>query len=162
VPIFHLGVGSDGRGSDRGVVGVARALHRVRRSHALRTGFVDIHDGRSVMTFRLLKPGTYAVNVFHDENNNETLARDWLGCLVEPTAVSNNLNGTCTDPHLTQRSSRSRTRCVLPYGFNESDIWPLLILPATGAAHARREGTPRIGLWRSRSLCDRATRITDP
>jgi len=60
-------------------------------SHALRTGFVDIHDGRSLITFRLLKPGTYAVTVFHDENNNETLDRDWLGFLAEPTAVSNNL-----------------------------------------------------------------------
>jgi uncharacterized protein (DUF2141 family) len=49
-----------GMRSDVGRVGVA--LYEspgfpYQLSHALRTGFVDIHDGRSVMTFRLLKPG---------------------------------------------------------------------------------------------------------
>jgi uncharacterized protein (DUF2141 family) len=80
--------------SDVGRVGVA--LYESPRgfpyqlSQALRTGFVDIHDGRSVITFRLLKPGTYAVTAFQDENNNERLDRDWLGFLAERTAVSNN------------------------------------------------------------------------
>ena len=84
-----------GMRSDVGRVGVALYdSHRgfpYQLSQAVRTGFVDIHDRRSVITFRLLKPGTYAVTAFHDENNNNTLDRDWLGLLAEPTAVSNNL-----------------------------------------------------------------------
>jgi uncharacterized protein (DUF2141 family) len=59
-------------------------------SQAMRTAFVDIHHGRSVITLRDVTPGTYAVAIFHDENHDGTLDRNWLGFPAEATAVSNN------------------------------------------------------------------------
>ena len=51
---------------------------------------MNIHGGRSVITFGHLNAGTYAVSVFHDENNNGTLDRNWFGFPTELTAMSNN------------------------------------------------------------------------
>jgi uncharacterized protein (DUF2141 family) len=83
-----------GIGSDDGRVGVALFNSPIgfpfETNRAVRTAFGEIHSRRSLVTFTDLKPGTYAVAVFHDENGNGKLDRDWLGFPVEPSAVSNN------------------------------------------------------------------------
>ncbi len=47
-------------------------------------------DGRTVrVTFPDLKPGTYAVKVFHDINSNGKLDTSWIGWPQEPYGFSN-------------------------------------------------------------------------
>lgn len=48
-------------------------------------------SGASVKTtFKNLKPGTYAISVFHDVNNDEDLNTNMLGIPKEPFGFSNN------------------------------------------------------------------------
>ncbi len=83
-----------GMGSDDGRVGVALYGSPFGfpfdTNRALRTAFGEIHDRRSLVTFSGIGPGIYAVAVFHDENGNGNLDRDWFGFPAERTAVSNN------------------------------------------------------------------------
>jgi uncharacterized protein (DUF2141 family) len=47
-------------------------------------------DGRTVrVTFPNVKPGTYAVKVFHDINSNGKLDTSWIGWPQEPYGFSN-------------------------------------------------------------------------
>lgn len=47
-------------------------------------------DGRTVrVTFPDVKPGTYAVKVFHDINSNGKLDTSWIGWPQEPYGFSN-------------------------------------------------------------------------
>jgi len=47
-------------------------------------------DGRTVrVTFPDVKPGTYAVKVFHDINSNGELDTSWIGWPQEPYGFSN-------------------------------------------------------------------------
>lgn len=61
-----------------------------RADRATQTAFGEIHNRRSLVTFGDVRPGIYAVAVFHDENGNGKLDRNWFGFPVERTAVSNN------------------------------------------------------------------------
>lgn len=49
-----------------------------------------IEDGKSVMTFTNVAPGSYAVILFHDKNNNKQMDFDTNGMPLEPYGVSNN------------------------------------------------------------------------
>jgi uncharacterized protein (DUF2141 family) len=83
-----------GMGSDVGQVGVALYDSPLgfpfKTDQARRTAFVEIHNRRSLAIFGDVGPGSYAVAVFHDENGNGKLDRDWFGFPAEPTAASNN------------------------------------------------------------------------
>jgi uncharacterized protein (DUF2141 family) len=47
-------------------------------------------DAGKPIAFPGVPPGTYAVKVFHDENGNGRLDRDWFGSPTEGFALSNN------------------------------------------------------------------------
>jgi uncharacterized protein (DUF2141 family) len=49
--------------------------------------------GMQSVVFTNLTPGTYAVIVFHDENDNGKLDKTALGMPIEAFAISNNARG---------------------------------------------------------------------
>ncbi len=54
--------------------------------------------GAQSVVFADLKPGTYAVIVFHDENDNGKLDKNSFGMPVEAYAISNNARGILSAP----------------------------------------------------------------
>jgi len=58
-------------------------------SKALRTAVASIAQRRARTIFSGLAPGTYAVSVLHDENNNGKLDTNWLGIPREGVGASN-------------------------------------------------------------------------
>ena len=52
-----------------------------------------ISDRRGDCVFTDLQPGTYAIAVFHDENSNGRLDRNFLGIPREGVGASNNAKG---------------------------------------------------------------------
>lgn len=57
--------------------------------HALDTTYVDIAHGSAVAEFGPFPPGVYAVTVYHDQNDNQRLDKNWLGMPREAWGVSN-------------------------------------------------------------------------
>jgi uncharacterized protein (DUF2141 family) len=55
--------------------------------------FVKINNSACAYTFTGIDTGTYAVSVFHDENNDKTLNTNFLGIPKEGVGVSNNAKG---------------------------------------------------------------------
>jgi uncharacterized protein (DUF2141 family) len=51
---------------------------------------VPIHGATARCTFAGLEPGTYAVVVLHDENQNQKVDKNFLGIPIEGYGVSNN------------------------------------------------------------------------
>jgi len=64
-------------------------------SHAVATAWVTIDRRAATATFDDVQAGTYAVTVFHDENDNRTFDKRWFGLPKEAWGVSNNAR-----PHL--------------------------------------------------------------
>ena len=60
--------------------------------HAVATTYAGIEDGTAVAQFSHLAPGTYAVTVYHDENNNGRFDKNWIGMPTEAWGVSNNVH----------------------------------------------------------------------
>jgi uncharacterized protein (DUF2141 family) len=54
--------------------------------------------GRQSVVFTDLKPGTYAVIVFHDENDDGKLDKNALGLPTEAYVISNNVRGLLAPP----------------------------------------------------------------
>lgn len=50
----------------------------------------QIANGKSEVTFENVPTGTYAISLFHDENNNGKLDTNFLGIPKEDTGSSNN------------------------------------------------------------------------
>lgn len=66
----------------------------LRESGARTQKVVPVADNRrgdTVTVDLLLPPGRYALLVFHDEDGNGELARNFLGLPREPTGLSNNV-----------------------------------------------------------------------
>lgn len=59
---------------------------------------VDITDKKSTGIFKGLKKGTYAVSLFHDENNNQKMDTKIFGIPKEPYGFSNNATGFMGPP----------------------------------------------------------------
>jgi uncharacterized protein (DUF2141 family) len=57
-----------------------------------------ITNDTSTVTFENIPFGKYAVAVYHDENNNKKLDKNWIGRPTEGTAVSNNAKGSISGP----------------------------------------------------------------
>jgi uncharacterized protein (DUF2141 family) len=57
-----------------------------------------IVDKAASCVFAGVKPGTYAVAVFHDENDNGKLDTGFLGIPTEPTGASNDAHGSMGPP----------------------------------------------------------------
>ena len=51
----------------------------------------EIIDGKAVVTFENVAPGTYAVILFHDKNENKQMDFDPSGMPLESYGVSNNV-----------------------------------------------------------------------
>lgn len=58
--------------------------------HAVATTYVPIIAGEALATFDELAPGSYAVIVYHDKNNNQEFDKNWFGMPREAWGVSNN------------------------------------------------------------------------
>lgn len=58
----------------------------------------DIKDGSVVVQFKDIPQGTYAVSVFHDENNNQKLDTNFMGIPKENTGCSNDAKGFMSAP----------------------------------------------------------------
>ena len=59
--------------------------------HALDSIYVAIEEGTARTVFEPLPPGTYAVTVFHDENDNRRFDKNWIGIPKEAWGVSNHV-----------------------------------------------------------------------
>jgi uncharacterized protein (DUF2141 family) len=57
-----------------------------------------IADGHAMCEFAGVVPGTYAVSVFHDENNNGKLDTNFIGMPKEGVGASNNAKGHMGPP----------------------------------------------------------------
>jgi uncharacterized protein (DUF2141 family) len=64
----------------------------------------SIHGNVAVCQFADLKPGTYAVGAFQDENLNGRLDRSWTGGAAEPWCVSHETRGTLGPPSFASAS----------------------------------------------------------
>ena len=58
--------------------------------------------GPITVVFDHLRPGTYAVGAFHDENGNDHLDTNFLGLPVEGYALSNNIRAAFSKPNFYQ------------------------------------------------------------
>ena len=65
---------------------------------ALRIGAFMIKDSSGTMVFSGIVPGTYAVSVYHDENNNGELDSNFIGIPKEEVGSSNNPNSRFGPP----------------------------------------------------------------
>ena len=52
-----------------------------------------ITNKKSNVTFNNIKPGTYAISCYHDQNSNQQLDFNSMGIPKEPTAASNDAKG---------------------------------------------------------------------
>ena len=60
------------------------------RAGVIEGGRAKIQGGRAVFIFHDLKPGRYAVSVFHDENDDGQFNRSLIGLPLEGYGFSNN------------------------------------------------------------------------
>jgi uncharacterized protein (DUF2141 family) len=65
---------------------------------------VRASPGPITVAFDNLRPGTYAVGAFHDENGNEHLDTNFLGLPVEGYALSNGVRAVMSKPTFQQAS----------------------------------------------------------
>lgn len=91
----------DGVHSDKGSVFVGLYASPSKFLHGKQTDGmkkVPASTGPITVTFDHLKPGTYAVGAFHDENANNHLDTNALGFPVEGFALSNDIRPMFTPP----------------------------------------------------------------
>jgi uncharacterized protein (DUF2141 family) len=69
-----------------------------KAERAVMKGSSAITDKQASCTFAGVKPGRYAVAVFHDENGNGRLDTGFLGIPSEPTGASNDARGSMGPP----------------------------------------------------------------
>ena len=63
---------------------------------------VRASTGPITVTFDNLRPGTYAVGAYHDENGNDHLDTNFLGLPVEGYALSNGIRAVMSKPTFQQ------------------------------------------------------------
>jgi uncharacterized protein (DUF2141 family) len=66
--------------------------------HPVQGAAASIQGNVAVCHFSDLRPGTYAVGAFQDENLNGRLDRTWTGGAAEPWCVSHETRGTLGPP----------------------------------------------------------------
>ena len=91
----------DGVHSDKGNVYVGLYASPAKFLHGKQTdGMMKVKASTSPMTvtFDHLKPGTYAVGAFHDENANNHLDTNALGFPIEGFALSNGIRPMFSRP----------------------------------------------------------------
>jgi uncharacterized protein (DUF2141 family) len=65
---------------------------------------VKATTGPITVAFDNLKPGTYAVGAFHDENGNDHMDTNFLGLPIEGYALSNGVRAMLSKPTFQQAS----------------------------------------------------------
>jgi uncharacterized protein (DUF2141 family) len=65
---------------------------------AWRLAAAPVAKGAARVVFAEIPAGTYAVSVYHDENNNGKLDANWLGIPKEGTGASNDAKGRMGPP----------------------------------------------------------------
>jgi uncharacterized protein (DUF2141 family) len=86
----------DGLRSDKGQLVCALItsdMWLAKKDQAVARSKSDIQHGQAVCDFPGVAPATLAVSVFHDENSNGRLDRNFLGMPKEGVGVSNNAAG---------------------------------------------------------------------
>ncbi len=58
----------------------------------------EISDGKCTTTWTNIPNGTYAISLYHDENNNQELDTGWFGIPTESIACSNGAVGRFGPP----------------------------------------------------------------
>jgi uncharacterized protein (DUF2141 family) len=66
--------------------------------------YVSINSGVASCEFKDLSAGTYAVSVFHDENDNKKLDKNFVGMPLEGYGVSNNIRHMMSAPEFKESS----------------------------------------------------------
>lgn len=106
----------DGLHSNKGNVYVGLYASPAKFLHGKQTdGMIKVKasTGPITVTFDHLKPGTYAVGAFHDENANEHLDTNALGFPSEGFALSNDIRPMFTPPDFYD--------CAFKVGEDDSD-----------------------------------------
>ena len=67
-------------------------------------GYVSINSGVASCEFKDVAAGTYAVSVFHDENDNKKLDKNFVGMPLEGYGVSNNIRHMMSAPGFKESS----------------------------------------------------------
>lgn len=65
---------------------------------------------KSAVTFEDLEEGTYAIAVFHDENKNGKMDRNFLGVPTEKYGFSNNVRGVFSAPGFDEAKFELKSR----------------------------------------------------
>ena len=66
--------------------------------------YVSINSGLANCEFKEVAAGTYAVSVFHDENDNKKLDKNFVGVPLEGYGVSNNIRHMISAPEFKESS----------------------------------------------------------
>jgi uncharacterized protein (DUF2141 family) len=77
-----------------------------QRERAIRGELARIEGGRSQVTFRALRPGTYAVAILHDENENAKMDFNFLGMPLEGYGFSNDVSALFGPPSFERAAFR--------------------------------------------------------
>ena len=84
--------------------------------HALAATYATIQDVVAVAGFGQLEPGSYAITVYHDKNDNRRFDKNWLGMPKEDWGVSNNVRPRLRAPRFDE------ARLDLPAGAHTIEI----------------------------------------
>ena len=107
---YTLTIVADGVSSSRGVVGVLIFRSSMgwpeNSAAAFRAQSVPARPGSTMLAVAGLPPGTYAVVVLHDENQNMKLDRNWMGVPKEQWGMSENPHVGLSAPHFAQAEFR--------------------------------------------------------
>ena len=85
---------------------------------AYKTGIVKTFSTNASYTFENIPHGTYAIAVFHDEDGNGKIKKNWIGMPKEPVGASN----------LTKMSKPNFKKCKFQLEASELSIDMIFIL----------------------------------
>ncbi len=94
-----------GMKNDLGLVRIAMfdsAVNYTQNSETFRRALTKIVNKKAEIEFTDIPFGEYAIQLFHDENNNEILDRNFMGLPTEPYGFSNNIRGKFGPPEYDQ------------------------------------------------------------
>jgi uncharacterized protein (DUF2141 family) len=85
--------------------------------HAVATTYATIENGRASARFDDLAPGTWAITVYHDRNDNKRFDKNWMGMPKEAWGVSNNVRPRLRAPRFDEaRLELEAGEHVVPIG----------------------------------------------
>jgi uncharacterized protein (DUF2141 family) len=70
------------------------------------------------VTIDSLPPGDYAFGIFHDENQNNEIDKNWMGIPSEGFAFSNNAMGSFGPPSYTQAKFTIPEKSIITQDIN--------------------------------------------